>query len=345
MDDLPLAAKELWMAARRLGDEADKEWTFPLFVSRTFALTLELGPKRPTGLDFMYEPLNTWNELATTLNVREQLHQGGVSSAYLPQVQLGFEIFESAFRTSSGTLPLPDPDDTFRGRHVVFVLGLVSETALAFQNSWGADWGDGGRGYISEEYFDRHIREVWVSRPSWIGWSPAMEHALEERALTQGDPGLPTLADVVATWMTPNPRFRTTQDVAGREIIVRTRRVLASHADSAPLNLVDIADETGLLGRAHALLPRDTDEVVVEELFVSPVARERGLGSSLLRIVEERASAEGKTSMTVLLHEADASEVGLPRALAFGRARGFDWEFSASSRPCVVALARKELRA
>ncbi|MFE2296517.1 C1 family peptidase [Streptomyces sp. NPDC059452] len=77
---------------------------------------------------------------------------------------------------SDGHLPALSADQAAFGHHVVLVTGF-SDTqecrheprtvgAFRFQNSWGAEWGEGGTGWLPYEYaLTGRVRDVWVVYP------------------------------------------------------------------------------------------------------------------------------------------------------------------------------------
>jgi len=78
-------------------------------------------------------------------------------------VVLGLIITTSFFYPDSDGVVADIPADTPRGGHAVLAVGygdIFSKQALLIRNSWGTGWGDAGHGWISEAYFNSHMRET-----------------------------------------------------------------------------------------------------------------------------------------------------------------------------------------
>lgn len=90
-------------------------------------------------------------------------------------IVFGFSVF-SAIETqgvaNTGVVPLPRPNEAPLGGHAVYIVGdQPDKSRIVFCNSWGADWGDGGYGYLPYDYIlnDDLADDFWamflVSRP------------------------------------------------------------------------------------------------------------------------------------------------------------------------------------
>lgn len=82
-------------------------------------------------------------------------------------VVAGFSCFESMFTPEvdrTGIIPEPTAKDTMVGGHAICLTGYDRETRLVqFKNSWGADWGDGGYGYLPFNYFTHDlVDDMWA---------------------------------------------------------------------------------------------------------------------------------------------------------------------------------------
>ena len=67
--------------------------------------------------------------------------------------------FRQAARTN-GELALFRPDEEDGGGHAICLVGYTANTFIV-RNSWGADWGDGGFAYASDEYAAEAITEAY----------------------------------------------------------------------------------------------------------------------------------------------------------------------------------------
>lgn len=104
-------------------------------------------------------------------------------TAALPS-SLGFTLYMSSLEAAakSGEIPMPKEGEKPVGSHAVLVVGYdsskkiggngVEETtgALLFKNSWGADWGEAGYGWLPYEYLTRNLaKDCWsITHARWI---------------------------------------------------------------------------------------------------------------------------------------------------------------------------------
>ena len=77
----------------------------------------------------------------------------------------GVEVFASWFEdtvTKTGAIPLPKKNDELKGGHAICVMGYDdSKKSFKFKNSWSAQWGDKGYGYIRYEYIEQYCSDAW----------------------------------------------------------------------------------------------------------------------------------------------------------------------------------------
>jgi GNAT superfamily N-acetyltransferase len=302
--------------------ELEREWTFTLHFCRVLALSHETGPDRATGIDIYYERLSDWGDVWRAALLNAALHENGVPDEWLMGLSVEMKVFDSIYRTRSGQLSVV-PDDPFRGRHAVALIGITSDDEHIFQNSWGPDWGDGGIGYLTRSYFEKHVQAVWLTRPSYLGWSPRMDDELSKLASNEEAPGDPSEAAVAIAWMTPNRPTTKNVSVNGLRCRIRMRQVLSSVKGRPLVEMVDISSDEEILGRVHLELPAASNAAIVHELFVHPSHRRRAIGTALVRLAEDRARSAGRRSLSVILHEADNSPDGADRARAFLASVGY----------------------
>lgn len=337
-------AHDRWWAARSLDPTGHLEWTFPAFMYRALALQPEAGPEDIRGLDLVYEPLETWDDVVTALTIRNTLLDAGEPETWAPHVALGVQLFDGAYRAPAGRLPLPRDGEPFRGRHLIGYLDLAGPEQLGFVNSWG-NWGDNGAGYISRAYFELYVDAIWLTRPSFLGPSPAMEGRLREQSWSAGRPGLPTPQEVASSWCSvPNRIFSKHVDVAGVTYEVSGRSTYALRGDGQPLQIVALREGDQVVGRLHVHHDGASRVSTIEELFVRPDHRRRGLGSLLEDVARDLAVRRNARALGIWLHEADAEGDSTVRAEDFARARGYAWDAEHKRRrPNICAIGRKSI--
>jgi C1A family cysteine protease len=96
-------------------------------------------------------------------------------------VAFGFPVYSSM--TESPYVPYPTLKDKLQGGHAVLAVGYddnvviedgagnkTKEGCLIFRNSWGADWGENGYGYLPYKYVENALAvDFWtVFRSEWL---------------------------------------------------------------------------------------------------------------------------------------------------------------------------------
>lgn len=104
--------------------------------------------------------------------------------AKLPSM-FGFSVYSSytQSRTNGGAFPFPTPGESRVGGHAIVAAGYddakviqnanggpPTKGALLIRNSWGADWGDVGYGWLPYDYVTRQLAVDWWSllRSDWV---------------------------------------------------------------------------------------------------------------------------------------------------------------------------------
>jgi C1A family cysteine protease len=105
-------------------------------------------------------------------------------TAGLPSM-FGFTVYSSIDQAASGgKIPFPCPRDRHIGGHAVMAVGFNDEMtiqnqncteakstgALMIRNSWGADWGDGGYGWLPYDYVTKGLAIDWwtLLKSEWV---------------------------------------------------------------------------------------------------------------------------------------------------------------------------------
>jgi C1A family cysteine protease len=74
-----------------------------------------------------------------------------------------YRTWHDAWR--SGRIALPTAIDAPLGKHAIVAVGYQASPRridFVIRNSWGADWGDDGYGYLPAAYVDRYAVAAWA---------------------------------------------------------------------------------------------------------------------------------------------------------------------------------------
>lgn len=315
----------MWKLSREWSGYPDLEWTFGIFRERITAF----GGRIPA---YFYDDIHDFE--TTRLLVRLSNILIAQRQPSYPTVGIGFEYFDSAYRVPDGRLRC---DDTpFRGRHAVIAVDHNDTEEIRFINSWNPPyWGDGGYGYLTREYFERHVDAVYARWSASGGPSIPFRHCIE-RASAQG---IPEDDRIVNCWPTSNVFW--TQEVATEHSLTMLNWKTYSMATGALVEVIEVRDQNEVIGRAH--LYHDEQTPTLRELFVHPSRRREHIGSLLEGTVAKWVQDQGATELRIWLREADARERIIEAPLRFATALGYEWEDIQMSRPNVVKIARRTL--
>ena len=77
----------------------------------------------------------------------------------------GVKVYKSWFTEKvkrSGFVPIPKPKEDLVGGHAICIVGYDDQSAIfKFKNSWGANWGSDGYGYLPYEYIEKYCSDAW----------------------------------------------------------------------------------------------------------------------------------------------------------------------------------------
>lgn len=80
-------------------------------------------------------------------------------------VVAGIEVYQeiqSPQTAKTGMVPLPQKNSQVAGGHAVVLVAYDEQKKrFKFANDWGTGWGDGGYGYLPEEYIEKHSADCW----------------------------------------------------------------------------------------------------------------------------------------------------------------------------------------
>jgi len=317
---------EMWKTGREWNGYPELEWTGAIFPDRVTAFRAE-------HKGFYYERIRDFSLVRLLVWLNSELIARGVKS--YPSVTLGFEYFDSAYRSVDGRLQLPTDYDPYRGKHNAMLWTLREDDEIAFAG-WDPNWGNHGMGYMTREYFDRFVDSAITRWYAFGGPSQACYRCMN-RVETHR---LQRYERLAHCWAAPNVFQINEETIAGVAHSILYWEVL-SLQDENWVDVIEIRDPQQVIGRAHV---HHGDAVTtVRELFVLPLARHRGYGTFLERLAVERAEVYEHPTIELWLHDDDARPRTRPAAIAFGEALGYEWREVERHRPNVVAIGGKSL--
>jgi GNAT superfamily N-acetyltransferase len=87
----------------------------------------------------------------------------GLQAGQLFWIQLAFEVTREFVNAPRGLIALPSPESPVLGTHSVALLEYShSQGWFEFNNTWGADWGNNGQGYMPAGFVDEWMTESWA---------------------------------------------------------------------------------------------------------------------------------------------------------------------------------------
>jgi GNAT superfamily N-acetyltransferase len=294
--------------------------TFNLIACRVYGFYFQ-AERQP-----FYEPLLSFAEVKDVSDINYRLREGHARRAHLDHVAISFRMFESTYSAPGGRLPIPRQDEKVIGLHAVAVIGWDGPTdSIIFRNSWGRDWGEDGTGYMSKEYFDRYMNDVWLSRRTHIGPIPAKWARLQAAQ---------TPREFVKVWELRNPRWRRRfrhKKHGHQWVIYETVSSTGVRAE-----VIEIRTGYGLrVGWAHVFHLRGAQRntSVIKELFVWPAYRRNHYGTLLELAATDRARNSNSQRVELFLRDVDDVRGVLSPARAFGQKAGYRWQWGRSVRP------------
>jgi C1A family cysteine protease len=100
--------------------------------------------------------IKTYERVPTELSAVQNTLSHGIPFVF------GISVFENFMDTGSDGM-VAMPQGNLLGGHAILTVGLQDDKVI-FQNSWGESWGDGGYGYIPQDYFfnDNLCGDFWA---------------------------------------------------------------------------------------------------------------------------------------------------------------------------------------
>ena len=168
--------------------------TFNLIACRVYGFYFQ-SDRQP-----FYESLSDFADVKAVSDMNYYLLAGDAQEGSLHHLMMTFRVFDSTYSAPAGRLPMPQQSEKDWGLHAVAVIGWDDTTdSIVFQNSWGRRWGEGGIGYMSKQYFESYMNDVWLARRTHVGPIPAKWKRLQAAESPR---------EFVKVWELPNTRWR-----------------------------------------------------------------------------------------------------------------------------------------
>jgi len=101
----------------------------------------------------------------------------------------GVQVFNSWFAErieGNGFVPMPKLKEKSVGGHAICIVGYDDKfKVFKFKNSWGANWGSNGYGYLPYAYMKKYCSDAW-SATDLIENPKALVKAMEKRRVAHG---------------------------------------------------------------------------------------------------------------------------------------------------------------
>lgn len=193
------------------------------------------------------------------------------SLPYTPS-SICFKIFKGIYKAPKGVVPMPYFWERSLGGHSVTIVGYSNQAqTLKFLNSWGKEWGDDGLGCLPYKYVDKYLIEAW-----------ACMHQLEK-----------------------NGKRGEIKKAGGYEYESIVYRSLIFGRQ--PLYVIDayLDGKDKIVGWVHFRFDDLGNLINIEDIFVMPEFRRKGIGRKLLSEIEDLANKQFVPQIVCYVHTQD----------------------------------------
>ncbi|MCX6716293.1 MAG: GNAT family N-acetyltransferase [Candidatus Taylorbacteria bacterium] len=204
-----------------------------------------------------------------------------------------FDIFESIRTVPQGRISLPKIGEKCLGSHSVYVSGYSAadgnERFFHFINSWGAEWGDNGRGYIPFNYFEQGLVSA--------AWAVGHDNPIETKKYS-----LKTKKKVV--------------------IDIHHASYPSLRYSKYPLYVIDIYLRNLRVGCVH-MSPIDEKHMELEEFYILPQYQNQEIGTTVIKHVGRGLRSSGFSKLTGWIGAQDIINDREEQVKAFFKKNGF----------------------
>jgi N-acetylglutamate synthase-like GNAT family acetyltransferase len=186
-----------------------------------------------------------------------------------PGATVSIEIFSSFLKPDGGVIPIPNLGEDRIGVHTIALTGLV-DGVFKFKNNWGDNWGESSFGYITKEYLDKYMLDAWQGSVLILG--NKLEQALIKKFYLRG---------------------KRKKDYYSE--LIKIEMLVSSSGDFYSLNISDPVIKNKYIGWTHFYHKKNSIEI--EELYIEERYRDRHIGSSLIKKIEDFARSKKVTEI------------------------------------------------
>jgi hypothetical protein len=305
--------EELFALQKRIDGAPHINGSWPIVAQRTGAFLYQ-RIRQP-----YYEQLESYEELWEQIQFMHVMRTAGVQQWMLDHFSITYELYSSGLNPAGGELTAPVVGEALVGLHHVGLTGgwRQSGHVLQFANSWGRNWGDRGHGWISREYSESHVQDIWLRRNSRYG-SGYRKLRVWNAAETDHDRA--------QIWKLDNSRWARVDRLNGHAYKIVGYETL-SVSGRCLAEVVEIRNGFGVrVAWAHLQHRQSTPPTsVIAEFFVWPWFRRAGLATRLEEVLLHRASVMSSTQVEVLLHGFDARPLTASTYRRIGEGMGYTW--------------------
>lgn len=193
------------------------------------------------------------------------------SLPYIPP-SICFQIFKGIYKAPKGLVPMPNFWERPLGGHSVAIVGYNNQNrVLKFLNSWGKEWGDGGLGYLPYKYVDKYLIEAWTCMLD-----------LEKKGRR---------GEIKKEGECEYESITYRSFIFGRQ----------------PLYVIDVyfGGENKIIGWVHFRFDDMGNMINLEDIFVMPEFRRKGIGRKLLSQIEDLANKQLVLKIVCYVHAQD----------------------------------------
>lgn len=192
---IKLSPRFLYNLCKKFDDIPYQEGTYPRIAMKVllnygvchesfwpYVAAKKTHPRAGADKDALRFKIKAYARIKSQLEMKRNLLVNGPFVA-------GVQVFNSWFTKkveSSGLVPMPKLKENSVGGHAICIVGYDDKTSIfKFKNSWGANWGSAGYGYLPYAYMEKFCSDAW-SATDLIKNPKTLVKAMEKRRAAHG---------------------------------------------------------------------------------------------------------------------------------------------------------------